>query len=130
MVYIDDHHWIKCGIEYCDQRYHASVVVTNSYSDWSVQPWAPAEAARTAGIRIRLHKKTFNHSYCVEFAPLGSDHFTFARIAHLGSSAPSPPSARIGPYACSPVAQQGFQATFSDFHCRLPAPTGHSADWH
>ena len=43
MLYIDEAHWIKCGVE-LDGQLWLSVVVTNGVSDWSQQP-APAPDA-------------------------------------------------------------------------------------
>jgi uncharacterized protein len=37
MLYADETHWIKCGLE-LDGRLWLSVVVTNGVSDWSQQP--------------------------------------------------------------------------------------------
>ena len=31
--------WLKCGIEYVDKAPKLSCVVTNTWSDWSTQPW-------------------------------------------------------------------------------------------
>ncbi|ORY01479.1 DUF1349-domain-containing protein [Basidiobolus meristosporus CBS 931.73] len=36
MVYLDDHTWIKAGIEYSGGVQYISAVVTNPYSDWAL----------------------------------------------------------------------------------------------
>ena len=77
LIYLDDDHWAKCGIEFCDGKHRLSAVVCNIFSDWSTCPW-PTSAAR-----LRLHKKSFSSSICVEAAPPGSEAFEFVRIAHL-----------------------------------------------
>ena len=122
MVYIDNSHWLKCGIEYCDGTPRLSVVVCNVFSDWSTQPWA------SCGARLRLHKVIQSSSVVVEAAPLGSEDFQFIRIAHLsaksthigddlsaeevtGSHDEKP--WRIGPFAACPNAQKGCVADFS-----------------
>jgi regulation of enolase protein 1 (concanavalin A-like superfamily) len=123
LVYLDDDHWLKCGIEYCDGQHRLSAVVCNVFSDWSTRPW-PASAAR-----LRLHMKRFCSSFCIEAALPGADTFEFFRIGHLSCRTqhadiptvpPPPPDAaacRAGPYACAPTAQRGFSASFSAFAC-------------
>lgn len=78
LIYIDDHHWVKCGIEYCDGTSRLSVVVTNEFSDWSTQPW------QSNSISLKVHKVNQSDSIVVEAAPLDSTYdFQFVRIAHL-----------------------------------------------
>ena len=48
MVYVDDHHWLKTGIEYEGGVANMSCVVTNGQSDWNYFPWSSAE-----GVEIR-----------------------------------------------------------------------------
>jgi hypothetical protein len=38
MVRVDDHHWIKTGVEYFDGRPRFSTVVTSDYSNWMLAP--------------------------------------------------------------------------------------------
>ena len=35
MLYLDEKHWLKCGVELTDGDRFLSVVVTNGRSDWS-----------------------------------------------------------------------------------------------
>jgi regulation of enolase protein 1 (concanavalin A-like superfamily) len=77
LIYIDDQHWVKCGIEYCDGSPRLSVVVTNEFSDWSTQPWG------SNSVSLKVHKVNQSNSLVVEAAPLGSSDFQFVRIAHL-----------------------------------------------
>ena len=130
LIYLDDDHWLKCGIEFCDGQHRLSAVVCNIFSDWSACPW-PTSAAR-----LRIHRKCFSSSICVEAAAPGSEAFEFIRIAHLSDSThhddvPTPPVAgspiwRVGPYACSPSAQRGFSASFSSFSCTERLAMSHS----
>lgn len=77
LIYIDDQHWVKCGIEYCDGTPRLSVVVTNEFSDWSTQPWG------SNSVSLKVHKVNQSNSLVVEAASLGSTDFQFVRIAHL-----------------------------------------------
>ncbi len=43
MVYVDDLHWLKAGIEYECGAPNMSCVVTNGESDWNYFPWSSAE---------------------------------------------------------------------------------------
>ena len=135
LVYLDDEHWMKCGIEYCDGRPQLSVVVCNCFSDWSVQPWAHTSA------RIKIHKVNQSQSVVVEAAPLGSEDYRFVRIAHLsmassnslvgsGESLPTTVSAgwRVGPFSACPISQLGCAATFSNIHIGPMEPATHNSD--
>ena len=128
LVYLDDDHWMKCGIEYCDNSPRLSVVVCNGFSDWSTQLWTGF------GARLKVHKVLQADSVVVEAAPIGSDEFHFVRIAHL-SSTPIIASAayeegkkswRVGPYAASPIAQKGCAATFTNFYIGPKESSSHS----
>jgi len=44
MVRVDEHHWLKTGIEYVDGRIRFSTVITREYSSWTVAD-LPAGAA-------------------------------------------------------------------------------------
>lgn len=81
------------------------MVVTNTFSDWSTQPW-PASAARLRVHKINQGEVSVQHtvlsfalpfdasvfvsisvgsSVVIEACELGSDDFVFIRIAHLSS---------------------------------------------
>lgn len=125
LIHLDDDHWVKCGIEFCDGHVQLSVVVCNVFSDWSVQPWS------NTGARLKVHKVRQSNSIVIEAAEPGSDTYRFVRIAHLSTTAtnslvpqtrtaPAPPSSflyeqwKIGPFAACPSAQRGCHATFSN----------------
>ena len=59
MVYFDEEHWLKTGIEVVDGIPRLSCVVTNKYSDWSTQPW------KELNLRIRITQKG-DGAYVVE----------------------------------------------------------------
>ncbi len=45
MVYLDEKHWLKAGLEIENGKPNMSCVVTNGESDWNYIPW-PAKEAR------------------------------------------------------------------------------------
>lgn len=131
LIYIDNDHWVKCGIEYCDGSARLSVVVCNVYSDWSTQPWPSCSAT------IRVHKILNSSSIVVEAAPLNTTKFDFIRIAHLSAmhgttSATSMSDTdvmwRIGPFAACPGPQKGNVATFTRFVVEPRVASVHDQD--
>lgn len=124
MVYRDDLHWVKAGIEFCDGAPRLSVVVTNDYSDWSTQPW------NCTGARLRLHKINHASTIVVEACPLGSSDYSFIRIAHLSCShnEKSEKEWQVGPYAACPMQQKGCVATFSNLEFGPRIAAVHSTD--
>ena len=138
LIYIDDCHWLKCGIEFCDGLPRLSCVVCNVYSDWSTQVWS------STGARLRVHKILQSSSVLLEAAPLGSDDFHFFRIAHLSSRAShrgvehaNEAAAQgtdddlpwqVGPTAICAMAQKGFSARFTKFSVGPRLPSVHSTD--
>ena len=121
LLYIDDKHWMKAGIEYCDGLARLSVVVTNGYSDWSTQIWSGLSA------RLKVHKLIQSDSVVVEAAQPGSTDYSFVRIAHISmKSCESGRQWRIGPYAASPISQAGCHATFSNFSVTCREEGAHS----
>lgn len=125
LVYINDTHWMKCGIEYCDGSARLSVVICNEFSDWSTQPW-PA-----LGARLKVHTVAQSSSIVIEAAPLGSEDYQFVRIGHLDSvlgadGAPLP--WRTGPFAACPGPQRGCTTAFTSFSLGPRETSVHSAD--
>ena len=93
---IDEHNWIKTGIELVDGRQQLSVVVTREFSDWSVTP-APAadeitiEATRTGDtVTVRTG---------------GS----MLRLAYFPPDVPA-----LAGVMCAAPDGRGFQARFTD----------------
>lgn len=137
LIYLDDSHWVKCGIEYCDGHSLLSVVICNVFSDWSTQPWP------TCAARLRVHKVLQSSSVVVEAAPIGSDDFRIIRIAHLSSlsvhkgdeltdfernGAESESDWRIGPFSASVAEQKGCVATFTNLSVGPRLTLTHSTD--
>ena len=53
MVYVNDQHWLKTGIEYECGAANMSCVVTNGESDWNYFPWP---TATDVSIRIEIER--------------------------------------------------------------------------
>eukprot|EP00040_Diaphanoeca_grandis_P011652 m.59786 g.59786 ORF g.59786 m.59786 type:complete len:257 (-) comp22756_c1_seq1:140-910(-) len=133
MVFLDESHWMKCGLEYCDGKVRMSVVVCNVHSDWSVVPW------ESNSIQLRVHKINQGSAVVVEAAPVNSpDSLHFVRIAHLSAQVshtnvttetPAPEALpwQIGPFAACPIAQRGATATFTTFTVGPLKPSSHSS---
>lgn len=141
-IHVDNDHWVKAGIEYCDGNYKLSVVVCNKgYSDWSTQPWANGAA------KLRIHKVNISSSIVVEAAPLQSEKeapnasntvkYESIRIAHLSTNngyLDTDPYLqedldikwKIGPFAACPTSQFGCTAAFSNFFIGPLEETTHS----
>jgi hypothetical protein len=136
LIYVDDEHWVKCGIEYCDELPRLSVVVCNrGFSDWSTQVWSSTSA------HLRVHKVLQSSSFVVEAAPVSDEstaerQYQFVRIAHLASSSPTfraddPstfPTWRLGPFAACPIAQRGCSVSFRDFAIGPRLAAAHSSE--
>merc|ERR1719419_1979 len=93
----DDQHWIKAGLEFDDNKYKLSCVVTNTYSDWSTQENPSGRLA------LRLYK--LNSDVVMEFKHHDEDAWSFCRICHLNIE----PNCElmVGLMACAPTAADG-----------------------
>lgn len=92
MVYIDENHWVKTGLEYVDGKYRLSAVVTNDYSDWSTQDFKHNQ------LGIRIYK--FHQDIVVEAK---TKKWDFIRIGHLDCNDAEKTKVDVGLYACSPT---------------------------
>lgn len=144
LVYLDESHWLKTGIEYADGSPRISCVVCNLFSDWSVMPWQSTAA------RIRIHKMNHGSSVVVECNTIdgGEDTWQFMRICHLSakmassgglsypSGGPEPGAVgssqeadwRIGPFGACSLQQRGCVCTFSKLSVGPPVQSTHQAD--
>lgn len=102
MVRIDEQNWLKCGVEYVDHVQQASVVVTRSYSDWSVVPLLQNPAA--FWLRLERRAEAVKVSYSLD-----GDRHTMLRLAYLPPNHPI----QIGLFCASPQGE-GFEVTFED----------------
>ena len=97
MVYLDDEHWLKTGIEHVDGENRMSCVVTNRFSDWSTQ------TTSCSTLEMRVYKMKYD--YVVEIRKDTSE-WRFIRICHLNKP-DSVDKVKIGLYTCSPKASGG-----------------------
>lgn len=104
MIYVDEQRWLKAGVEVVDGVPRMSCVVTNVYSDWSVQPWHT-----TYDVAIRVSH--VRGSVAVEYR--GSDErWHFYRIAPSMMTDQQP--AGVGMVCCSPT-EAGMTAILHSF---------------
>lgn len=94
MVYFDEEHWIKTGIEEADGANRLSCVVTNGFSDWSTQVYASDE------LLIRVYK--LGVDFVVEAKDIDKESWSFIRICHLNCKEDTN-MFRFGLYACAPT---------------------------
>ncbi|PCE28914.1 hypothetical protein BWP39_01585 [Paraburkholderia acidicola] len=97
-------HWIKAGTEFSDGQLCMSVVVTNNYSDWSMQPLA--SSANALRLRLTRHGSAVRIQYLRE----SDKRWQLARLAYF----PPTESIDVG-VMCSSPERAGFEATFRDF---------------
>jgi regulation of enolase protein 1 (concanavalin A-like superfamily) len=103
MVRVDEERWMKCGIEFFEDRQFASVVVTREYSDWSVTP--------VPGLPDRMRFRVTRSGDTLEiFWSRPGEPWTMMRTAYLPMGA----TVKVGPMAASPE-RAGFVARFLDF---------------
>ena len=77
MLRINEHNWIKCGVEYVDGEQFASVVVTvNGWSDWSVVSIKAPEV-----LKLRVKRK--NEAVHIDFAEGEQGNFQMMRLAYF-----------------------------------------------
>lgn len=103
MVRVDEHHWIKAGIELSDGRAMLSSVRTDGVSDWATAPYPgdPTDfwmrATVDAGV-LRLQVSG------------DGTHWPLVRLCPVPIAA----HYQVGPMACSPK-RGGLRVTFSDW---------------
>ncbi|XP_029214497.1 uncharacterized protein [Acropora muricata] len=105
MIRVDGDHWIKTGLEFVDNRYLMSCVVTNKWSDWSHEEWKDN--------RLALRVNKIDDDYVIDrkcYNGSGSEWKT-VRIAHLDSGGNA---VKIGLYCCSPT-KEGMSVVFDKF---------------
>ncbi|KZP22426.1 hypothetical protein FIBSPDRAFT_859487 [Athelia psychrophila] len=97
-------HQVQTGVEYHVGKLWNSVVITNPYSDWSLQPWTPSSSTRfTISLKDRILP-----------VYLGD---TMIREVHAFGQGDDTEEALVGVMACSPLGG-GVKATFQGFQMR------------
>lgn len=109
MIRLDEANWVKCGIEFYNEVPHVSVVVTKTYSDWSIQPLPAAPddfwlRVTREGAIIEVFYSTDGHEYHL------------IRQAYLTSE----PLLAIGIMAAAPLGS-GFPVVFAGFRLKAPS---------
>jgi len=103
MLRIDEEHWVKTGIEYIDEKYNFSTVVTHIYSNWNILPLINKPEA----IWIKVIRK----KDCIEiFYSLDGKYYQLSNLAYFPEQKP----VMAGMMAASPDGH-GFKAIFEDF---------------
>ncbi|HSV86549.1 MAG TPA: DUF1349 domain-containing protein [Levilinea sp.] len=108
MVRIDDHNWLKCGIEYVDGVQYISAVFTRDFSDWSVVPLPQNPPC----IWLRLTRRS--EAIEIQYSLAGSD-FTLLRMGYLLPDE----TAAVGVMCASPEGA-GFPVSFQDLAIKPP----------
>lgn len=102
MVRLSDEVWVKAGIEFVDGVQRASVVVTRTYSDWSVAPLDPTPDVFWIRIAREGGALTIDGS-------VDGQTWELMRIAWLTDDA----VVEVGPMCASPDGS-GFPVTFRE----------------
>jgi regulation of enolase protein 1 (concanavalin A-like superfamily) len=123
-LWVDERTWVKAGIEFVDGRQRASCVVTREFSDWSLTPLTPEEAAGPVSLRLRRRGDAVH----VHWRPAGdrpadgggsgydADGWRMLRLAYL----PPRTVALVGPYCAAPDGA-GFDVEFAALRVTAPA---------
>ncbi len=103
MLRLDEHNWIKTGIEYVHGVQQASAVVTRDFSDWNVSPLS----ANPASLWLKLQRTT--EAVEISYALDGST-YTLLRLAYFPTENP----VQVGVMCCSPDGG-GFEVDFEEW---------------
>ncbi|XP_034829955.1 uncharacterized protein [Maniola hyperantus] len=108
MLYVDEKHWLKAGMEYNDGQSMISSVLTNENSDWGagVYPGNPKK------FWLRLTK--VGAVVCVKYSTDGIT-WTLLRLGHF----PVAEKYFVGPLCCTPQ-REGLNVKFSGLTLRQP----------
>lgn len=132
MLWRDDTHWVKAGVEINDGVPHLGAVVTDGWSDWSLAP-VPDWMGAAVTIRASRHADAVVIRARVEGGP-----WRTVRVARFGGagSATATADARAataafaGPFTCAPtragltVAFTAWRWTDPDRDLHTDPPTG------
>lgn len=103
MLRIDEENWIKTGIEYVEDKYNYSTVVTNTNSNWNIIELKEQPES--------IWIKTVRRLDSVEiFYSVDGNNYQMSNLCYLQSNKP----VMVGMMAASPDGN-GFKAIFDDF---------------
>ncbi|CAH0697703.1 unnamed protein product [Spodoptera exigua] len=112
MIYFDDKHWLKAGIEYMQNgQPMIGSVLTNERSDWGTGVFT----GNPRKFYLRLSRK--GDVVCVKYSA-DKELWTLLRLCPLPGCTRGP--CVVGPMCCTPT-RQGLQVTFSDIRITVPA---------
>ncbi len=111
MVRGDQGHWIKVSTEYEDPKHSrlGSVVTNMGWSDWATTDVGSDVTSRW--YRIRSQRASGMKDFLIEASEDGNN-WRQLRIAHMQGDFNK---LAVGIYACSPMPNGGFEATFERF---------------
>ncbi|CAH1642408.1 unnamed protein product [Spodoptera littoralis] len=111
MIYFDDKHWLKAGIEYNDGQPMAASVLTNELSDWGTGVFT----GNPRKFYLRMSRK--GDVACVKYST-DNELWTLLRLCPLPLCARGP--CVVGPMCCTPT-RQGLHVKFSNIKITVPA---------
>ena len=102
MLRLDETCWMKCGIEYVEDQWNVSAVVTREWSDWSMIALPGRDP-----VSLRVKREG---SACEAYYSTDGENFTIYRQAFLTDAA----ELDVGLMIASPTGR-GFTGLFEDF---------------
>lgn len=102
LVWADEAHWVKCGVEYADGVLGLGAVVTDDVSDWSTAP-VPEWAGQVLHMRVSRRGDALTIRAKIPGLP-----WRLVRVAPIDPSKPW----QAGPFAASPT-REGLRVRFS-----------------
>ncbi|SCL18752.1 hypothetical protein GA0070616_1583 [Micromonospora nigra] len=114
LVRVDEHTWVKAGVEVSDGQPQLGAVVTRGSSDWSVAP-VPGWSGREVTVRASRAGDALTVR-----ARVAGEPWRLVRLAPLDPDAP----ARGGPFCCSPT-RGGLTVRFTAWRETPPDPALH-----
>ncbi|UFN45435.1 DUF1349 domain-containing protein [Nocardioides okcheonensis] len=108
-VKVDDHSWVKAGVELSDGEESLGAVVTRGASDWSLSP-VPAWAGRLVTVR-----GSWSGNALTIRARVDDEPWRLVRVAPLETSGP----VTAGPFCCAPT-RSGLTVHFTSWRTTPP----------
>lgn len=113
MIRVDDHYWLKTGVEFVDGRARFSTVVTLGYSSWTVAE-LPAGCAEV-GLRLARRGDSVEVRYLADGRCDDADAMNLAAVAYLPPGRPV-----LAGVMCAAPTGRGFTVTFRDLSVGPP----------
>jgi len=119
MIYFNEEHWLKAGIELINGVPHISAVVTKPFSDWSIVPLTSLTSIQNETVHISVVKKgrqLLVDYYVDSLVSADSDeHWRMVRKVN-GFFGEYDSHVEVGLMAASPQSTTGFDVEFMEFH--------------